>query len=152
MTSAGGPPATYEPHYLEVGGVGKGAMEAHSKVTHHIACPTVGGPPVAGTFTAPEIESDKVPALLGLKALTRMKGIMDMGANRLIVPGPGGIEWRMSPGTVVYPLEPTHSGHLLLPCSEFGRRPAEETITLLSGVPSADVADPVAQAAPSPSL
>ena len=109
MTSAGGSPATYEPHYLEVGGVGKGAMEAHSKVTHHIACPSISGPPVAGTFTAPEIESDKVPALLGLKALTRMQSIMDMGENRLVVPGPGGVEMRLSPGTAVYPLEPTHS-------------------------------------------
>ena len=74
-------PATYEPQYLEVGVVGQGAMEAHSKVTHHIACPTIGGPPVAGTFTAPEIESDKVPAPLGLKVLTRMQSIMDIGTN-----------------------------------------------------------------------
>ena len=109
----------------------------HSKVTHHIACPTIGGPPVAGTFTAPEIESDKVPALLGLKALTRMQSIMDMGTNRLIVPGSGGVEMRLSPGKVVYPLEPTHSGHLLPPCSEFGRRPADEVITLPSGVNAA---------------
>ena len=43
MTTAGGPPATYEPHYLEVSGVCQGAMEAHTKVTHHIACPTIGG-------------------------------------------------------------------------------------------------------------
>ena len=42
MTSAGGPAARYEPHYLEVGGVGKGALEAHTKVTHSIACPTIG--------------------------------------------------------------------------------------------------------------
>ena len=149
MTDAGGPAATYVPHYLEVGGVGQGAQTAHSKVTHHIVCPTVGGPSVAGTFTAPELESDKVPALLGLKALTRMKGIMDMGTNRLIVPGPGGVEMRLSPGTVVYPLEPTHSGHLLLPCSEFGRRPGGETITLLSGVNAADTV--VAETATVPS-
>ena len=134
MTAAGGPPAKYEPHFLEVGGVGQGAMQAHSKVTHNIVCPTIGGPPVAATFTAPEIESEKVPALLGLKTLTAMNAIMDMGTNRLIVPGPGGVKMVTSPGTVVYPLEPTHSGHLLLPCSEFGRRPREETMTLLSGV------------------
>ena len=113
-------------------------MEAHRKVTHHIACPTIGGRPVAGTYTAPEIDSEKVAALLGLKVLTRMRSIMDMGTNRLIVPGPGGVEMRLSPGTIVYPLEPTHSGHLLLPCSEFGRRPAEEVITLFSGVNAAD--------------
>ena len=68
---------------------------------------------------------------------------------------------RLSPGTVVYPLEPTHSGHLLLPCSEFGRRPADKVITLLSGanvaetgvaqtqtttVPEAKVADSTALA------
>ena len=88
-----------------------------------------------------------------------------MGINPLIVPGPGGVEIRLSSGTVVYPLEPTHSAHLLLPCSEFGRRPADEAITLLSGVnaaetgvaqtqtttaPETNVADPTARA-PSPS-
>ena len=61
---------------------------------------------------------------------------MDMNPDnpRLIVPGPGGVEFQCSPGIVVYPLEPTHSGHLLMPCSEFNRRPGEETITLVSGV------------------
>ena len=61
---------------------------------------------------------------------------MDMNPDnpRLIVPGPGGVEFQLLPGTVVYPLEPTHSGHLLMPCSEFNRRPGEETITLVSGV------------------
>ena len=56
---------------------------------------------------------------------------------------------RLSPGTVVYPLEPTHSGHLLLPCSEFGRRPGGETITLLSGVNAADTVVAETQAVPS---
>ena len=84
-------------------------MTAHTKVTHNIVCPTIGGPPVAATFTAPEIESEKVPALLGLKTLTAMNAIMGMGTNRLIVQGPGGVKMETSPGTVVYPLEPTHS-------------------------------------------
>ena len=62
-----------------------------------------------------------------------MRCIMDMDKNRLIVPGPGGIEMTLSPGSIVYPLEPTHSGHLLLPCSEFGKRPARETMSLMTG-------------------
>ena len=144
MTSAGGPAPFYAPHYLEVGGAGQGAQVARTKVTHHIVCPTIdkaGGPgvPVAGTFEAPEIESEKVPALLGLKTLVRMKAIMDMGQNRLIVPGPGAVQMHFPAGTTVYPLEPTHSGNLLLPCSELDHgRPSEERITLLSGVTAAE--------------
>ena len=126
----------YEPHFSEVGGVGKGSMECHKKVTHTIVCPTTGGQPVAGTFTAPELESDRVPALLGLKSLSHMRAMMDMDPKnpRLIVPGPGGVKLVLSPGMVIYPLEPTHSGHLLMPCSELTRRPGEETITLVTGV------------------
>jgi hypothetical protein len=136
MVGAGGPPPVYEPHFLEVGGVGKGSMQCNQKVTHHIVCPTSGGKPVAGTFSAPELESDRVPALLGLKSLTKMRAIMDMDPAhpRLIVPGPGGVQLQCAPGTVIHPLEPTHSGHLLMPCSELTRRPGEEFITLLAGV------------------
>ena len=136
MVGAGGPPPVYEPHYLEVGGVGQGSQRAHQKVKHTICMPTVDGPPVAGTYEAPEIESDRVPALLGLKSLSKMRAIMDMDPAhpRLIVPGPGGVQMQMAPGTVVYPLEPTHSGHLLLPCSDLDRRPGREFVTLLAGV------------------
>ena len=75
---------------------------------------------------------------------------MDPAHARLIVPGPGGIKVVTSPGTVVYLLESTHSGHLLLPCSELTRQPGEETIALLSedqraAAPAAEV-----QAASSP--
>ena len=98
--------------------------------------PTVDGPPVAGTFEAPELESDRVPALLGLKSLTKMRAIMDMNPAHpgLIVPGPGGVQLQCAPGTVTCPLEPTHSGHLLLPCSDLDRRPGREFVTLLAGV------------------
>ena len=94
------------------------------------------GAPVATTFTAPELELDRIPALLGLKSLSGMRALMDMDAAhpRLIVPGPGGIRFECSPGTVVYPLEPTHSGHLFMPCSDFARRPGGETISLVSEV------------------
>ena len=136
MVGAGGPPPTYEPYHLEVGGVGQGSQQCHQKVTHNVVRPTTTGPPVASTFSAPEVESDRVPAILGLKTLTRMRAMMDMDPKhpRLIVPGPGGVQLQCAPGTVIYPLEPTHSGHLLLPCSDLDRKPGEDFITLLSGV------------------
>ena len=139
---AGVRPATYEPYSLEVGGVGQGSMQCHSKVTHSIVVPTVGsndreGHLLSTTFTAPEMESDRVPALLGLKSLMGMRAIMVMDPERprLIIPGPGGVRYDMSPGTRVHPLEHTHSGHLLLPCSEFARHPDGEVTALISGVP-----------------
>ena len=143
--SVGMPAPTYKPHFLEVGGVGTGAQHANTKVTHTVACPTIGGPPRLGTFSAPEIDSDKVPALLGLRSLANMGAIMDMGRNRLIVPGPAGVRIDILPGATVYPLEPTHSGHLLLPCSEFGREPAKERITLMSEVTTTQAADQPAE-------
>ena len=119
MVGAGGPAPVYEPFHLDVGGVGQGSQTCTQKVRHNILTPVVGGRPVWGTFEAPEIESDRVPALLGLKTLTNMHAIMDMNPEhpRLVVPGPGGVTLNLGSGTKVYPLEPTHSGHLLLPCS-----------------------------------
>ena len=134
MQQAGGPPPSYEPAFLELGGVGLGSQTCHQRVTHTICCLTIGGPPLAGSLLAPELESDQAPALLGLKSLSGMRAKMDMDPVhlRLIVPDPGGIKVVTSPGTIVYPLEPTHSGHLLLPCSELTRESGEETIALLS--------------------
>ena len=53
MTAAGCPQAKYEPHLLTLGGVGQGAMTAHTKVTHNIVFPTIGGPPVARREAVP---------------------------------------------------------------------------------------------------
>ena len=52
--------------------------------------------------------------------MKRLKVIMDTGSRRFIVPGPGGVRVQLSPGSEVYNMEDSHSGHFLLPCSQFG--------------------------------
>lgn len=84
--------AKSHPNYLEVGGVCAGPATANSLVTHAIRCPTVAGSSVEGTSTVPEIDSDKIPALLGLKSFTCVHCVMDMVNKRAMLSGPGGIE------------------------------------------------------------
>ena len=68
-----------------------------------------------GMFTAPVIERSEIPALLGLRAMQNQKAIIDTFGMKYIIPGPGGIEMKLSPGTKVYNLERAMSGHLMLP-------------------------------------
>jgi hypothetical protein len=72
-------------------------------------------PIVVGTADKPS----ELPALYGLVGLRGQAAIIDCGNNRLIVPGPGGIQYTLSPGTQVHKLEVAQSGHLLLPCCEW---------------------------------
>ena len=53
--------------------------------------------------------------LLGNRTLRRMQVIMDCGRGKLIIPDPGGVEVKMSPGSRVFDLELTSSGHWVLP-------------------------------------
>ena len=55
--------------------------------------------------------------------MSRQNGVLEMahGNEYLTLPGPGGYTINWSPGTIRYKLEKAMSGHLLLPCDEFGR-------------------------------
>ena len=75
--AAGQKASQYTPCDLDVGGVGTGVVHSHRQVTHQISCPMLCGAVCEGTFTASEIESDVVPALIGLRALTKMRCILD---------------------------------------------------------------------------
>lgn len=55
-----------------------------------------------GMFTAPVIERSEIPALLGLRTMQNQKAIIDTFGMKYIIPGPGGIEMKLSPGTKVY--------------------------------------------------
>ena len=131
--AAGQKASQYTPCDLDVGGVGTGVVHSHRQVTHQISCPMLCGAVCEGTFTASEIESDVVPALIGLRALTKMRCILDVASNRLIVPGPGVAEIKCPAGTREHPLEQTQSGHLMMPCSDFACPLPEEWTTLYSG-------------------
>ena len=100
---------------LSVQGVGNGSQEAgySQEVKFHVESETADA--VTGSFVSPIVENSELPPLLGLKSLRRCQAILDTQNQKLILPGPGGIEMKMSPGTLVLPLEMSESGHLILP-------------------------------------
>ena len=80
--------------------------------------PTVDGNsgiPWKCSYTAPVIAGSSLPLLLGLKSLMAKKAILDTHGKLLIIPGPGGVEIRCSPGTVALQLGMSESGHLIMP-------------------------------------
>jgi len=101
---------------LVVEGVGKSSQSTNTQATIPIA--TSQG---SAIYTAPVIPQSGLPALLGLESIESKGGLLDTKMRKLVFPGPGGLEIRCSPNTVIYDLEKAPSGHLLLPVSEFGR-------------------------------
>lgn len=81
---------------------------------------SVLGDDVAATYTAPIIANSLLPPLLGNRTLRRMQAVLDCGSGKLIIPGPGGIEVKMNPGSNVFDLEFTDSGHWVLPLQTRG--------------------------------
>ena len=70
------------------------------------------------SFSAPMIPSSPCPALLGLKSLTEHRAVLDLSEQRLILlPKDTPIE--APPGSEVYALERSSTGHLLLPIDDF---------------------------------
>ena len=100
---------------LPVEGVGKSAQVANKAACIPMAVMDVSGTKTDATYTAPIIQGSLLPPLLGNRTLRKMQVIMDCGTGKLIVPGPGGIEVKCSPGSRVYDLELTSSGHWVLP-------------------------------------
>lgn len=72
------------------------------------------GESVDASYCAPMIADSQLPPLLGNKTLRRLRVLLDLGDGRMIVPGPGGVELHLSPGSRVFALELTDSGHYVL--------------------------------------
>ncbi|OLP76419.1 hypothetical protein AK812_SmicGene43651 [Symbiodinium microadriaticum] len=100
---------------LNVQGVGKGSQQARVSHSLKFALKADGAEQVSGSFNTPIVPDSDLPPLLGLKSLKRSKAILDTHGQKLIIPGPGGVEMIMSPGSLVFPLEMSDSGHLILP-------------------------------------
>ena len=100
---------------LPVEGVGKTAQIADQSACIPMSVVDVMGVESDATYTAPIIQDSMLPPLLGNRTLRKMQVIMDCGTGKLIIPGPGGIEVKLSPGSKVYDLELTNSGHWVLP-------------------------------------
>ena len=100
---------------LQVEGVGKSAQSASTARKMALRLCTDEGTAVNGSYTAPVIADSDLPPLLGLKSLRNFGAILDMSKNQLILPGPASCTITRSPGSQVFDLKLSSSGHLILP-------------------------------------
>ena len=97
-----------------VGGVGNGNNVAETGVRCR-----VGVDGVAEQYEAPMIPGSSTPALLGIKTLKQRRALLDCFTGRLFLIGAGGYKLNLSPGSRELELEASHSGHWLLPCTDW---------------------------------
>eukprot|EP00972_Heterocapsa_arctica_P084123 12393384-Heterocapsa_arctica.AAC.1 len=71
------------------------------------------------TYAAPVLPDSDVPALLGLRSLTRMRAILDIGNRVLYMCGHDAPRIVTPAGYRAFQLTMSSSGHLLLPFSNF---------------------------------
>ena len=105
---------------MSVEGVGKHAQVAQHEQEVAIGFKDERGNLHAGKFSAPVIEDSALPPLWGRQSLAAQRALLDLGNNRLVLPGPGGVDLRLSPGSMSLPLTLSESGHLLLEVHHFG--------------------------------
>ena len=112
---------------LSVGGVGKGRQQADRGVTCKLG---VAGKP--WTFQAPMLPESDVPALLGVRTLKKQRAVMDCFTGRLYLIGAGGYKMSLSPGSQELKLHEAHSGHWILPCTDWAGADHRRTPTTAS--------------------
>ena len=96
---------------LTVEGVGKGSQECTSQAQVPLSLEDGS----RAVYTAPVLPNSHVPALLGLETMKRQRTIIDVGAKKYVIPGPGDVHVSLPPQSKVYDLVDSSSGHLLLP-------------------------------------
>ena len=79
------------------------------------------------------MENSDLPGLLGLQSMRDHRVILDLQKLKMYFVGPGDydLDKSLSPGTVSFELEMAPSGHLLLPCSNFGNLSGNDTVPAL---------------------
>ena len=100
---------------LQVEGVGQNSQSAEHANRITLKLRDVDGCDVPGSFTAPVIQGSALPPLLGLRSLRQVSAVLDTKGQKLYLPGAGGLKIECSPGTRVFDLELSPSGHLVLP-------------------------------------
>ena len=103
---------------LQVEGVGQNAQSADHASRISLRLRDTEGKDLLGSFTAPVIQGSALPPLLGLRSLKRMSAVLDTKEQKLYLPGAGGLQIECSPGTRVFDLELSPSGHLILPIDQ----------------------------------
>ena len=111
---------------LNVSGVGKESQQARKAMTVDFQLMGQNDEVIQASYCAPVIENSSLPPLLGLKSLTAKRALLDMHSRLLIFPGQGGVEVKCSPGTQLFQLEMSQSGHLLLPIRRLPPRARSE--------------------------
>ena len=75
-----------------------------------------------GTVTTPAVANSDLPGLLGLNALRKNRAVIDFGTLKMDFAGPGEYDLGrvLPPGTDCFQCELAPSGHMVLPCCEYG--------------------------------
>ena len=108
---------------LVCSGIGHGTQQADQK-GHYKICLGSGR---LDDYTAPELLNAQTPALLGQRSMKKLRTLIDTFTGKMFLVGLGGYEIHLSPGSEVHELEESSAGHLMLPCSRFGRQQAQKT-------------------------
>ena len=92
-----------------------------------------------GKINRPTVNNSELPGLLGLTALRKNRAVLDLNTLQVHFLGPGDYDLlsALPPGTDTFQGEIAPSGHLVVPCCEFGpKEPSEDnTLTLISRPP-----------------
>ena len=113
-----------------VRGVGTNPSPTSMVAQVPIAVPGLG----QGTYTGPVLDNSDVPALLGLRTMEKRHAILDLRTNKrhlYFAENADDLEIKIRPnakGALRLQLEQAPSGHLLLPCSEFGLAKAQHHV------------------------
>ena len=114
---------------LQVGGVGHGAQTCGQDCKLPIAMRRDDGSIATGSFTSPVVRGSACPALLGLRTLAQNGALLDTGRKQLhFLPQGTEATIVLPPGAETFQLESAQSGHLLLPCGEFGALKGGEVV------------------------
>lgn len=123
---------------LSVSGVGKEAQQARDAMIVEFQLMGQNEEVIQASYCAPVIDNSNLPPLLGLKSLVAKRALLDMRSRLLIFPGQGGVEVKCSPGTQLFQLEMSQSGHLLLPIRRLPPRTRSAPGRSLFGDPRLD--------------
>ena len=102
--------------HISVEGVGAGASSCTQEGTVPIALATGEH----AHYRAPIVSNSQIPALLGLESLESRRSILDLVHGKLIELGPRPFKIELPPGSRVLQMQKSSTGHMMLPCSEWG--------------------------------
>ena len=134
------PKYTKRQRALKVGGVGNGTQTCGYDCNLPVAFRHADkDETMEGHINIPTVHNSELPGLLGLTALRKNGAILDLRTLKVYFTGPGDYDLMtaLPPGTESFQAEIAPSGHMVLPCCEFGPKdtPEEHTLTLVSRPP-----------------